>query len=143
MTARKIPGSVPTNRRDEALKERPMSQKAREHAFLDWKKDSACFHSDEVTTADFYFDDNRFGKDKAGMKERYDHIRKLRRICAFCPVLEPCTELGKVEPFGFLAGKTEEERATEKSSAKKRAYIERKRLGLVKPQVQARSKPQE
>lgn len=138
----KIPGSVSTNRQYQGLLEgrTTKAEKAKNHAYLDWKKDSACFHSDEVTVSDFYYDDGRFGfaTSRQGEIERQAHIKKLRRICAFCPVLEPCKELSKDEPFGFLAGRTEEERARDKSNAKKRAWKERQRLGTTRPQIEAR-----
>jgi len=111
--------------------EKPSAQPGKEFAYDEWKTRGACHGAPTVkletvtgqmvdhvlTVQDFYPGDENFTRGQS--KARNLHIAMLRRTCASCPVLQECTELSKVEEWGFLAGYTEEERRRKRRLAAK------------------------
>lgn len=90
----------------------PSKQPGRQFAYDDWKEEGLCHDHPTITTDDFYIETLKGRPSNETRKDRAAHIQMLRNLCASCPVLQNCTELGRYELWGFLAGMTEEERAT-------------------------------
>jgi len=95
----------------------------REQSFADWKEQGSCRtttfgldeRGDEVSDGDatermraWYY--TTIPSFRGRQDRRAAHVRMLRQVCASCPSLLPCRELAKVEPYGFMAGITEDER---------------------------------
>jgi len=101
--------------------------KAQALALGDWSLRAACATAPigldakgNKTTGTLQADRTRalFYTDLPGFRvespKRTNHERMLRNLCGLCPALMECRELARYEPYGFLGGLSEVERANGK-----------------------------
>lgn len=102
---------------------RPARNYGADDAFADWKLNGTCSTNPDLGVDDFY-----------DLKHKsHDHIQMLRDVCAACPEREKCYELARKEPYGFLAGMTEDERKKLRGREKRHRYVDKKRALEGKP----------
>jgi hypothetical protein len=74
---------------------------------MEWRSDALCFSPrSAVTLSDFFYEGRLRGANKLA------HERRLRAVCAVCPVREQCDDLAESTEVedGYYAGVTIEER---------------------------------
>jgi hypothetical protein len=113
--------------------DRPALQRGQDHSFDDWKLNGTCQTDPNLSVDDFY----------DLQSKTLVHIQMLRDTCAACPVLEQCHELGRKEPWGFLAGKTEEQRNRAKQNEKRARYVEKNKEAIVQRKKDKRDRKKE
>jgi WhiB family redox-sensing transcriptional regulator len=91
-------------RRSSKMRSRPQPR-GQELAALEWQRDGACHQADQSV----FFAPDTPGEPRA---ERSRRIMAAKRVCAQCPVLEPCRDyaLENREEFGVWGGLSEADR---------------------------------
>lgn len=72
---------------------------------LEWQSRGNCNNHPELTVNDFFYETKFKKRNSVELRE---HLAKLRRICAFCPVRQECRDWADTikATHGFFGGET-------------------------------------